>query len=81
MTDKIIIAVIVVVVLFAHWWIFQWIKFKVDEAVINKLLQSAKSMDEFNVTTVATKTGISEARVAKVCSKSELEALQALVSA
>jgi hypothetical protein len=79
-SDKVIIAVIVVIVLYAHWWIFQWVKFKVDEAVIQKRLSNTSNMDEQTIATVAAKTGISKDRVFKVCSKSQLAALKALIS-
>ncbi|MEZ5472100.1 MAG: hypothetical protein R3E90_09985 [Marinicella sp.] len=78
--DKIIIVFIVILVLYAHWWIFQWVKFKVDEAVIHNQLLKSGDMDEMTVATVALKTGINQHRVSKVCSKSQLEVLKALIS-
>jgi hypothetical protein len=79
-TDKFIIAAIVVIVLYAHWWIFQWVKFKVDEAVVHKQLSIASNSDHPTVAKVAAKTGISEHRVSKVCRRSKLAALKSLIS-
>lgn len=79
-SDKVIIVVIVVIVLYAHWWIFKWVKFKVDEAVIHKQLSIASSMDQQTVAAVAAKIGISEHRVSKVCRRSKLAALKSLIS-
>lgn len=77
-TDKIIIAVIIVVVLYAHWWIFKWVKFKVDEAVIIKYLQQNLGDEIMNIQTVAAATELSNQRVIKICRKSQSDQIKKL---
>ena len=74
MGEKVIIALVVIVTLIAHWWIYQWIKFKIDEGTILNVLkeaQEASGSTSLAFEALATHTHISVKRVNAVCTKSK----------
>lgn len=71
MEDKIIIAIVVVVVLGAHVWLFMWIKFKIDEGTVVKFLKGLEA-NSSSLEAIASNTSIAQDRVATVCGKSKL---------
>lgn len=66
MTDKLIIAVVVVVAVAAHWWLFRWVRFKIDEGLIIKQLETSAGA----AADIAAATDLKPARVAVVCQHS-----------
>lgn len=73
LAEKIIIAIIVVVTLAAHYWLYRWVKFKVDEGVVLKCLEDAKAVSvdsALSSETIAQQSEIKLARVALVCQQS-----------
>ena len=73
MADPIIIGIVVVLTLGAHYWLYLWIKFRIDEGVVLVYLQadSADLTDSFFSTkAISLETGISVKRVLIVCNKS-----------
>lgn len=71
MQDQIIIATVVVVSLFAHAWLFLWVRFKVDEATIVKLLKQPEKELSHTTASISETTSISTSRVTKACKKSK----------
>ena len=72
MGDQIIIGIVVVVVLGAHWWLYQWVKFKVDEGTIMKFLQESGDHNSCYAEVISSNTSIAIKRVSIVCSKSKI---------
>ena len=60
------------VVLGAHWWLYQWVKFKVDEATIMKFLQKSDDNNYCDAEVISSNTSIAIKRVSIVCSKSKI---------
>lgn len=70
MTEYLVLAVVIVAALIAHFGLFAWVRFKADEGSIVKALQDddqPASTDQ-----LAGQTGISANRVEAVCQKSPL---------
>lgn len=72
MEDRIIIGVIVTIAIFAHLWLFKWIKFKIDEGTILKCLQESDVYGVHSTESIAANTNMSLARVSSVCRKSKV---------
>ncbi|WP_339487115.1 hypothetical protein [Pseudomonas sp. EL_65y_Pfl2_R95] len=73
MPEKIIIALVVVVTLAAHYWLYRWVKFKIDEGVVLKCLGDATSQGSaapLSTQAIAQQTQVKLQRVAKVCQRS-----------
>ncbi|MEH6558378.1 MAG: hypothetical protein V7459_07820 [Oceanicoccus sp.] len=73
MFDYLIIAIVVIVVISAHGWLYLWVKFKLDEGSILKYLQDSKASDEqlvMDSETISSTLNISQKRVSSVCGKS-----------
>ncbi|MFI8481264.1 hypothetical protein ACIGCM_11910 [Pseudomonas sp. NPDC078700] len=73
MTEKIIIAVVVIVTLAAHYWLYRWVKFKMDEGVILKCLEDAKTVSTeaaLSSQSIAQQTQLKPQRVALICQQS-----------
>lgn len=68
MTDILIISSIVVLVILAHYWLYLWVRFKIDEGVIINFIQ--KSADNADSTLIAAQTNLTTERVITVCTKS-----------
>jgi hypothetical protein len=71
MKAQIIIALVVLVVAAAHIALYRWVKFKIHEGVILRLLRdTGEGGDHYHTDAIAAKTEISSKRVAAVCRKS-----------
>jgi hypothetical protein len=70
MKEYIVIALVVVVVIAAHVWLYKWVKFKIDEGVILKFLQQ-EGIKYFSTQAISSSTKITTGRVSTVCSKSK----------
>ncbi|ARU87956.1 hypothetical protein [Pseudomonas sp. M30-35] len=73
MSEKIIIAVVVIVSLAAHYWLYRWVKFKIDEGVVLKCLEDAKTTSgdaHLSSQSIAQHTQMKLQRVATVCQQS-----------
>ena len=73
MTDKIIIAVVVLVVVAAHVWLYAWVKFKMQEGVILQFLRDSSEGGEYayhSASAIAAHTNIAIERVVAVCTRS-----------
>lgn len=72
-SEKIIIAVVVIVSLAAHYWLYRWVKFKIDEGVILKCLEDAKTAADpaqLSSQAIAGQTQMKLQRVALICQQS-----------
>ncbi|WP_286977220.1 hypothetical protein [Pseudomonas sp.] len=73
MEAKVIIAIVVIVALIGHYWLYKWIKFKIDEGMVLKFLRDAAGT---NPETRHTAQDMAEAlllppdRVRAVCTRS-----------
>ena len=73
MKSEVIIAVVVLVAIAAHYALYRWVKFKIHEGVILQFLRDAGESgapDHHHANAIAAHTGVSVARVAVVCRKS-----------
>lgn len=70
LTDKIIIAVVVLVVVAAHFWLYAWVKFKMQEGVILQFLRDSGECAFHSSSAISAHTNITIDRVAAVCNKS-----------
>lgn len=73
MSEEIIIAVVVIVSLAAHYWLYRWVKFKIDEGVVLKCLEDAKTASGeayLSSQSIAQHTQMKLQRVAMVCQQS-----------
>lgn len=73
MSAKIIIALVVIVSLAAHYWLYRWVKFKIDEGVILKCLEDAKTASgqaQLSSQSIALQTQMKPQRINQVCQKS-----------
>ncbi|MGX5218791.1 MULTISPECIES: hypothetical protein [Pseudomonas] len=73
MSEKIIIALVVIVSLAAHYWLYRWVKFKIDEGVILKCLEDAKAASgqgQLDSPSIARQTQMKPQRIAQVCRQS-----------
>ena len=70
MTDKIIIAVVVLVVVAAHFWLYAWVKFKMQEGVILQFLRDSGEYPVHSSSAISAHTNIAIERVVAVCTKS-----------
>jgi Sec7-like guanine-nucleotide exchange factor len=70
--DQIIIGIVVIVTLGGHWWLFQWVKFKMDEGVIMKFLQESDDHNSCVTEVISSNTSIAIERVSIVCNKSKV---------
>ena len=73
MKSQIIIALVVLVTVAAHFALYRWVKFKIHEGVILKFLRESTgggATECFQADAIATHTDISAERVAVVCRKS-----------
>jgi hypothetical protein len=71
--DYLIIAIVVIVAVIAHGWLYVWVKFKIDEGAILKYLQDSETPDEqlmMNSETISSALNIIQKRVSSVCGKS-----------
>ena len=71
MADQMIIAIVVIVVLSAHGWLFVWIRFKMDEGTILKFVQESCDHGKQRTEIISANTHIAKNRVSTVCSKSK----------
>ena len=74
MTDRIIIAIIVIVVIIAHVWLYNWVRFKMHEGIILQFLRDSAEADGFpghSAEAVAAHTNIPVDRVMAICVKSK----------
>lgn len=71
MIEKLIIAIVVIIAVIAHIWLFKWVKFKVDEGVITNALKQLDHNNAVSSQDIALATKMSEKLVAKVCHKSQ----------
>jgi len=74
MTDRTLIAIIVVVVIIAHIWLYAWVKFKIQEGIISQFLRDAAEVDGFpghSSDTISGHTNIAVDRVVAICEKSK----------
>lgn len=46
MSDKIVIAMVVVVVVLAHWWIYRWVRCKIAEGERLESLREAEEREQ-----------------------------------
>ena len=72
MRDHLVIAIVVFLALGAHIWIFRWVRFKVDEGSILKLLEDSGNHLLCTSEAISSEAGISARRVSRVCAKSKL---------
>lgn len=73
MSAKIIIALVVIVSLAAHYWLYRWVKFKIDEGVILKCLEDAKTAANaahLSSESIAQQTQMKPQRIKQVCQQS-----------
>lgn len=73
LSDYLIIAIVVVVVIIAHGWLYVWVRFKIDEGAVLKCLQDSKNTNEQLVMSsevMSSQLNIPQNRVSRVCEKS-----------
>lgn len=73
MADQIIIGIVVVLALGAHYWLYLWVKFRIDEGVVLAYLQGedgAVSEPPCSTEVISLETDIKVKRVLVVCNKS-----------
>ena len=71
MEDKIVIVVVVCVAVAAHIWLFNWIKFKMDEGAISKYLHDTSKDKYRSSEEISLGTHMALKRVSAVCGKSK----------
>ena len=67
MNDHLLVTIVVIVVLLAHWIVFSWVRFKMDEGSI---LKHIKDTDTLDLESIAKSTRINIKRVTYVFHKS-----------
>lgn len=73
MESQIIVALVVVVAVAAHVFLYRWVKFKIHEGVVLQFLRDAGeggAPDHHHANAIAAHTALSAERVALVCQKS-----------
>lgn len=73
MGDQIIIGIVVVLALGAHYWLYLWVKFRIDEGVVLAYLQGDDgdlSDRPCSTESISLETDIKIKRVLAVCNKS-----------
>ncbi len=70
MNDKLIIAIVVLVAVAAHWWLWRWVRFKIDEGLIIKQLGAGDTSSSDLAADIAARTDLKPARVVAVCKQS-----------
>lgn len=74
MEAKVIIAIVVIVALIGHYWLYKWIKFKIDEGVVLKYLRdstAAHTHATFSSEDIAASVLMTQERVTAVCARSK----------
>ncbi len=71
MPDKLVVALIVIITIAGHVWIFRWVKFKMDEGIILKFLKDNKDPDYHSTEAISSNTKIKIKRVSIVSNKSK----------
>lgn len=71
MGDMVVIGLVVIVTVAAHVWIYLWVKFKIDEGAILRLLEESGKGAVLASAVIAAQTNIKPGRVAAVCGKSK----------
>lgn len=71
MGDMVVIGLVVIVTVAAHVWIYLWVKFKIDEGAILRLLEESGKGAVLASAVIAAHTDIKAGRVAAVCGRSK----------
>lgn len=71
MEEKIVIGIVVVITIATHFWIFRWVKFKMDEGTILKFLRESESQESIGSQEISLNINIPVGRVTTVCRKSK----------
>ncbi len=74
MNEQIIIALVVVIAIAAHIWIYKWVKFKIHEGAILKVLQEFSDGGNTGFCSteeISSQADIKAERVSAVCNKSD----------
>jgi hypothetical protein len=71
MGDIVVIGLVVIVTVAAHIWIYLWVKFKIDEGAILRLLEESGKGAVLASAVIASHINIKPGRVAAVCGKSK----------
>lgn len=70
MYEKIVLALVVVIFIAAHVYLYKWVKFKIDEGVILKFFQHSGDDKSHSSEAIAAQCSMSAHRVSAVCRKS-----------
>lgn len=72
MFEIVVIALVVIITVIAHVWLYRWVKFKMDEGVLLKHLQDCLAAGELLLSTkqLASATRLADGRVVHVCERS-----------
>lgn len=73
MTPELIIGVVsaIIGVGFVKIWLYKLIKYKMDEGIVLKFFEDHDSTGSYTITEIAQGADLPEARVTKVCNKSQ----------
>jgi len=72
-TEKLVIAAVVIVTIAAHVWLYRWVKYKIDEGLILKFLQDSEPGcgNPLGFDLISTATRLTARRVEAVCARSQ----------
>ncbi len=65
--DKLIIAIVSLIAIAGHVWLYRWVKFKIDEGAILNFLEQGTA---HSCADIATAASLKEERVRKICNRS-----------
>lgn len=70
MGDQIVIAIVVVIAIAAHVWLYRWVRFKIDEGAIIQFLKDGSDQPCHGGEAIAAHTNIAVGRVSAICERS-----------
>ncbi|WP_250658233.1 hypothetical protein [Alkalimarinus coralli] len=71
MSETVVVCIVVIVALIAHIGLFNWIKFKMDEAAVVSFFKAQSENAISNLDAISASTGIRRSRVSNICHKSK----------
>lgn len=70
MQEYLVLTLVVIISIAAHVWLFLWIRFRIDEAVVVKCLEEDSGCGGLSAEAMAQRIDYKAERVAAVCEKS-----------
>lgn len=71
MLNNIVLALVVIVAIAAHYYLYKWVRFKMDEGAVIQYLKETPTDCALDVGQLAQAVELSEKRVTEICRKSK----------